>query len=486
MPDRSRSHLEELRAVEERIAVRTARIDQLDAAARSSQAFSLPVTRGLLVVGWLSALTTAALGSGRLGGWTFDLTLVVAAGGLVLATGCFTLLLAWFARDHGRIDTPAERVLTMCARAGWHPFPSTSPTGGRPDAPPFSSPANRHPPSTSLGVPMLFAAALAAAAASVPLVGSAGLAFLALVLVSGLLWSIWAGRVAPPATVRVTALIVAAMAAVSVGGWVGGTSGAYLRGDRPVLRSWRAADTPSSPTRGQTYEELCGVESRWTSAKASPPIAHLRETWLSVGAVVAGCPGPVHDATSSRGIVTATGTCDGQLQSVGIANRNRGVLVLGQAAAVAETLVNAGSLRDVPTHLLVGGGDLYIIATAEGTLVLARRSMATSETGSTRSSTSCDASSAQTYSVLPPALSTLWLGAMRAQSGWLWPRPVISGSSRQGFVFVNQDSKVLARGSCDPKSGECQLALGGGVSYLNRQPSTDVSVAEILHYAPSP
>jgi hypothetical protein len=166
-----------------------------------------------------------------------------------------------------------------------------------------------------------------------------------------------------------------------------------------------------------------------------------------LGAAAAGCPGPVRQASPGSDVVVSEGTVEGALRSIGVADENRAALIVGQPARVTASLLMSQGLVDVPTHLVVGGGDLYLVDTRQGTYVLAR------STG--------DGPADDGYVMLPPSVANLWADAMARNRGWLWPVAspadrVASGS----YLFAGNDSGIVARATCGGPSGSCALSLG--------------------------
>jgi len=465
MPDPARSPLAELREVEERLAVRTARIDQLQAAVDASEARGLRFGRALVIVGSIAALATALFGFQRSDRWTLDILLASAALGLILMTGLFSLALHRFARGPDYLATALGRGFAMWIRRSWQPFSLASATF------PFEA-GGRRIMRPVLGLVL----AVGVAAWAVESLGSVVLAGFGLVAVLGLLRAIWAGWLSAPGFVHVVAPLVAVVAALSLGTWVGGLSAGALRIDQaaPARQGVSEAAAPLHPTSADSpsrrsasgYADICGRAAPWVTTRASRSISQLREAWLSVGAVVAGCPGPVH-ASPGAELVVSVGAAEGKLKSLGIADPNRGTVLLGQAALATQRLTESGrDLLTVPVRLLVGGGDLYLLDTTGGTFVLARRA-------------------GMAYAVLPPGLSRLWIDAMSEAGGWLWPMRSTASSGSQGIVFVDQRAAAVASASCAPAGGACELSIDGR-EFLSRETGTWTSIEAVLRYAPSP
>jgi hypothetical protein len=492
MSDRAKSPLAELREVEERLAVRMARIDQLQAAATPSQPRSVRFMRTLAVVGLFGALTTSLFGLHQSHQWALDVLLATASVVLALITGLFSFALRKLVGDHVRTAKLAATGLAIVIRwsPSWHPFPLPS----RADRSCSVRDAR------SRTAPWLFAAAFVAIA-TVGLLGSVALAIFALLLVSGLLRLMWSRQATVPGMVQVAAVLVSVVAALSVGSWAGGLTQTSFWVSYPpqhqkgTPKAMRAAAEPqqTSPTSdtsqsAPTYESLCGSATLKSNVGASQAIAQLHETWLSAGAIVAGCPGPIYKASAGGEIVASVGRArSGEMKSLGVADRNHGVLFFGQAAAMARNLIYESHLREVPTHLLVGSGDLYLIHTTNGTFILVRKTVSTADNGGATEGTEGGADESQrsgrAYVLVAPAAASLWIGAMAERGEWLWPESPTANSTGEGFEFVTQDSRVVARAWCDRSSVVCE-ASGSHLRYSGRAASNEVSAEQLLRYAP--
>ncbi len=483
-----KSPLAELRELERRLAVRTARIDQLQAATESSHGRGLRFARTLLLVGMSAAVLTA----------TFDpqltihrgLMIVLAAtvGLLAIATWLCSFLVTWLAHNQGRADSKAARGLAMCVRfsRGWHPFPvglemrfarSSNAVGSR-------------------AVAVLLAAGAFCVFTTVDWLGAVVLGAAAAFVASGILRKIWSRQAAAPGVVELALVVVALTASVSMGASLGVVGSKWTiqrsvpspKSPEHHLRTTDAAVPRTGPLQRapMTYEAMCGASAPWSNVGSSRSIARLRETWLSYGAVIAGCPGPIHAASAGGEIVASVGisSSNGQVRSLGVADRNHGVLFVGRAAGVALDLTTGRSLRNVPSHLVVGGGDLYLVDTTQGTFVLVRRTAATPESreGAAEGTEEPSRASERPYVVVPPAGASLWMGEMRERAEWLWPEPSTANSANEGFDFVNQKSVVMVHASCDRSSGACERS-GDHLRYLGGQ--IGVTAEELLRYAPS-
>jgi hypothetical protein len=212
----------------------------------------------------------------------------------------------------------------------------------------------------------------------------------------------------------------------------------------------------------------------------------LRESWLSAGAVMAGCPESARMASPGAGIVSVAGRAGGRFKSIGIADRYHGILLVGQVAVVTQRLLGSKSLSAVPVHLVVGGGDLYLVDTTQGTFALVRRETANREWGEESEAwapRSGSPANRNDYVVLLPGLTRMWVRTMSQNEGWLWPVRSWSRTTSQGLSLVNQDSVVVGHASCDEKRESCELSMGRD-HFVARNVGPEVSADRILRYAP--
>lgn len=476
------SPLAELREVEERIAVRMARIDQLEAGARSSEQRGLRFARTLVIVGVVGALPPLLLGVQQSHGWALDGALAAAAFALAAIMAFLSLAVRMSSRERVPIARVAMNSLAAILKRSpsWQPFPI-----------PYH---HRHgDPRDSRSALWLSALALGA----IPLVGaigSAALAIFAVLLSSAVLRVTWSRQASVPGAVQLAAVLVSLIAALSVGTWAGGlTSAPAWERHTPMGAAHRVQATggveraeSATPAAGRTptFESLCG---RWVPrSNAGPPqaIAQLRRAWFAAGALVAGCPGTVFSTGTGNELVASIGRSpDGQILSLGIADSERGVLLYGGAAAAAERLSRVG-LIGVPTHLIVGNGDLYLLNTTAGTYALLRRTAPLNACEAREAGPGCSASLDQ-YTVISPALATAWVAEMSRNRDWLWPEPSTPTPSGPDFEFVGENSRVVARASCNGVTGACELPADGA-SYTYRQPAQSVTPEQVLRFAPSP
>lgn len=487
MPERAKSPLVELRELEERLAVRTARIDQLQAATASPRRRDLRLARMLLFVGCLAAITTVALDPLFPTEVALGPLLAGAVGVLAITTSLCSLVVARFGGERGDADSIATRLLAACVRRSsvWQPFPlrtgsTTHPRGAVPQR---------------AAVRQLPAIACAAAAASLWF-GGVALAVTAVVAAYWLLTRIWSRQAVAPLTIQRALLVTALLGAVSIGAWAGDISSqvasSYSGAERSPAdlhtRPTARSKTYTSPTSGApsspTYEEICGAGSPWSPTSKSAQTL-LRE-WLSRGASLAGCAGPVRPASVDGSVLASMGRCDTELRTVGIGDRNRAILLTGQPASVVAPLVNGKKLTSVPTHLRLGSGDVYLVDTTSGTYVLARRTSTAPQQGAPARSAYTDGGcapwSGQDYAVLLPALAHLWIASM-SQNGWTWPvASAAEPDKRKSLRFVRRDASISAVGRCD-NNGTCQLSSRsrGMTSRATTQLSADV----LLRFAPT-
>ncbi|HKT82547.1 MAG TPA: hypothetical protein VJQ84_01790 [Solirubrobacterales bacterium] len=160
------------------------------------------------------------------------------------------------------------------------------------------------------------------------------------------------------------------------------------------------------------------------------------------------------------------------MRSIGVADENRAALLVGQPAEVTASLMaSQGGLADVPTHLVVGGGDLYLVDTRQGTSVLAH---------STRHSSADNA-----YVTLPPTVASLWIDAMSRSRRWLWPvRSPLDRAPTGPYLFAGSSQDIVARAMCNGPSGSCTLSLGAG-SILQESGDIRITAELVLRYAPT-
>lgn len=482
MSERSRSPLAELHEVEERLAVRMARIDQLQAAATSSDLRSIRFTRTLIVVAVIGALPTALLGLQQSHEWALATLLAAASATLALVTGLFSLAVRRLRSPDGAGATLAVWGLSIVARVSprWQPF---------------SEPENAERSGFKRGVRSRTATWLIAGAVlaicTVGVLGSLALVLFALLLAAGLLSAMWSRQASAPAAVQAAAMLVAVIAALSIGSSAGGLTRVSPWVDRhEPTRAVHGLAVPggtrlTSAPPPASYEGSC-TPTPWqsdaggTRAKA---IAELHRTLLAAGSAETGCPGAIRTAGPDTNIAFTVGSTGGQLKSLGIADPRHGILFYGPAAEMVQRLIGQRNLLAVPTHLILGGGDLYLIDTRDGTYTMIRRTEPPPGCRSTVSSAQCDASTR--YVVMAPAMSTLWLAQMTRANGWLWPEPSNSIAPEQGFQLLTQDGRVIAHVSCSTQDGRCELS-NNGMSYVGDQPSRAVSSEEVLRYAPTP
>jgi hypothetical protein len=465
MSDRSQSPVAEFRELEERLAVRTARIDQLQAALESSQIRSLRLARTLMITGCVAGIPSALWGLQPPRSWTFDGLLAAIAVGLAAITALFS-----FAIDrHLRVQHHmAERVpwilpiFAACVRRSpsWKPFPIS-----------MSAHRRRFVGEVHVRAALWFFSAAFIAVGMVDHLGSIALAVFALLIVLGLLRLIWTRQASAPGMVQATALLVAVAAAFSVGSWAGHFySGMFLRqhGAARVARGEQMTSKLTSEPRRQlapSYQQLCSAPPPWSAISAWRPVLRLHEAWLSAGALAAGCAGPAYVASPGQEIVASIASDGGQFRSLGVADANHGAWLFGQAAYFVKELINDKRLHGVPVHLIVGRGDLYIVYTIEGTYVLMRR--------------------AGSYTAVPPALTNLWMGAMSRSGGWLWVQSAAASAHSRGFKLLNPYSVVVGRAWCDPSDRACEISTGGYSKRIGGGTPSRVSAEDVLRYAPN-
>ena len=508
MPDRSSGPLAEMREVEERLAVRMARIDQLQAAVASSQSRGPRLTRTLAGVSYIGALATVAFGIPQSVHAALDISVATAAVGVALMTGLYTFALRQLvdrpSRNVGSSLHQRMFVLLLHGSPGWEPFPVH----------PRLNPRRRvvHPRSRT--APWLLVAALISGT-MLQLVGGVAFAIFALLLVSGILRFIWAGQATAPRAIQQIGLLVAISAALSIGGWAGGAGWATMR-DRtpttysPVLaglprqadatgtRLSPSAPRPSAPTSSSpTYEDLCGPRSPWlTTTSQSQPLGQLREMWLSAGAIIAGCPSNTHTVGAHGALVMSVGRSpmNGEPLSIGIAGPSRGVMFFAAAAAAARPLIEREGVTGVPTHLVVGGGNFYLVDTHAGTFVLIQRTTTSpepeaaqhAESGGPEGQSDERPTQEQPYLLIQPTVGLVWLQTMEQNSAWLWPRPMEASGPARSVEFLSPESVAVGRASCEVTEDLCKVSDSTSAERLERPRPREISAEDLLRYAPSP
>lgn len=472
MPDSARSRLAELREVEERVAARTARIDQLQAAVASSPSRRLRFGRTLLMVACASALVAVDLRLVQPLDWTFNATLATVAAILTAVTFLFTGAIHRFMRSR------ETRSLVPWVLAAWLRW---SPLWQLPASP--ASPFLRRNQRWRLAIWLFVAAALPVIAYL--LLGSVALAGVALALVGTLLHAIWSRRVSAPDVIEISASAVALIAALSIGISSGALLSQALGGagfaSRPEpgqphlnMKALPSSELVSRPA-GAEYANTCPRQVLLSHGNSLTAV-RLDEAWLRAGVSAAGCPSLIQEVNPGQGVVAMIGRRRGRLTSVAVADANRSTLMIGQAAAITFRLIEDRNLRGVPIHLQVGSGDIFLLDTAEGTYVLARRTQSIGPNDNVHGSHGH-------YVTLPPALAGLWIEAMSQSNRWLWPTHSRDASALGSFVFTGEGPGPNAHASCPPPSGPCELSIGRS-HYSVQGSGHGVSVTAVLRYAP--
>lgn len=433
MPDPANSQLTELREVEARVAARSARIDQLQAALASSRSRGRRFLRTLVLVGYISMFLATVLRLEMPRQQILDLVLVGTAVGLACFVTFSTVAIDRLARGRNFLGP-----LATSAMARWI---ARSPMWELPIAPtPFFMLRKTRHAGAWIVLSVLVLICAAWELGNVVLAGFAG------VLSVGLLRLIWSRRVSAPVGVEHAASLVALVAVVSAGFWLGGVASAIFRPDLSYMSGpGTARGLPALAIDGRgvpTYTSTCGGQTPWLRSKA-PPVLRMREAWLATGTTTAGCPGPAR-AVQGTGILVSKGIVDGEMRSIAVADNKRAALLVGQPAQfTAGLLTGLRGLVGVPSHLVVGQGDLYLVDTREGTYVLIRRSKA--------------GPAHEGYITIPPTVAGLWIEAMSMSREWLWPI-----RSHDAYIFASSNSGVVARAACDGASGSCTISLAHG------------------------
>jgi hypothetical protein len=457
MSDRSRSVREELRDIEDRVAARTARIDQLQSKVIARHSLvRLGFVQGVAVL--MAALIATTFAPDTAVRMVIASVLAWTAAALVAVTAVGHAVIAW-----EEFRGPERLELRFRPRYAW-----------------------RRGPAADLSVLGVLAAVLA----TVPVVtrtGSAASIFALTVcgslVAANRLMHLWL-----PRYVGVAAAVVAIGAALSVGTAVGayvapvdwhGTAKKSPRSQQLSRLATGAVQPGPSP-----YVRACGSASPW-AGEPGRALANLREAWAAMGGVAAGCPGPPHPVSADGSVIAAVGSCGGRLQSLGVADAQHAVLLTGAAAADTEALIQNRRLLAAPTHLLVGGGDLYVVPSTDGTIVLARRTVESASAEGSGGGGCAAATRGGGYVVLSPALTGLWVSAMKRTGTWLWPseaKPVLNGEHR--YELNSRLGEVEWQAACSQTTGNCMLQGGGEVERFTPASAKSVTSADLLRLAP--
>lgn len=255
------------------------------------------------------------------------------------------------------------------------------------------------------------------------------------------------------------------------------------------------APLPSMPLPPRVEVDLFGGDEQDPESKTDPPSYaelcpaipnpldighHLGPLFRHDGAIKAGC-GTVPRRVADTGTWVAPGYCGSELRSLAIsAPGEHPAIVYGTPARIAWAAALAGKLVAVEVAE-PNEGDVYLMATREGTYGFARPTRSIEEDPGQPRSCSQVRGVARSFATLQPALVNLWVELMRRRAEWTWPKP------RQGepgsVIFTDRmDASVVAEGHCD--SAECWIETDG-----DRWPEEGtgfVSLPELAPFMPPP
>jgi len=256
-----------------------------------------------------------------------------------------------------------------------------------------------------------------------------------------------------------------------------GRESKHRRADRGETdRGALSGSLPTAAADRPTYEELC--------PELPDPLAigyGLGGLFRRDGAVEAGCGEPDELVLAAGSVRVSAGYCGSELRSLAVvAEGHPPVLLYGAAARFAAARASLGQLL-YAEEAAPGGGELYVVATTDGTYVFVRLALDAGVGGALR----CDEITpiAEPFAKLPPPLVELWRQRMMATGAWLWPLPDPAAGPR-AFVFVaHGGSAVVAHGDC-VDDGDC--ALDGETGEVVWRGSAVVSVADLAPWMPAP
>jgi hypothetical protein len=467
MPENSKA-LAELRSLEDRIATHTARLDQLQAASASRTPGFSNLVSLLIAVGTASAGIAQFLVPQRSANWAVAL-------GLAGAAVCLAAVTSFESRSSS-FDGRLARSRLPRSRG-----PVLGPAQHR------RQKRNARRGERTVG---LLVIGSGAALASVAVVGGVAISVFALLLSCALLTANrshprWAAR-----AVGVATIVVALGASVSLGAWAGtytrsvvrqADAGKRARPPQHRLDSRLAAPQrawPTGPT-SPSYEELCHTPSPFPNLPRDEALMHLSSTWTTVGALTAGCPGPVRDVGARGTVIASVGVRRGQLQSVGVADREHGLLLIGPAASAVWPLIRSGPLLSAPTHLVISDGDVYLVSTVRGTYVFVRQNSTTSPP----TSEDREAEDNGSYVALSPRLAATWVAAMKELGRWLWPSQITATGGSVHVAFRSEDGATAAYGWCSVPQDTCVLHQAGITSTYDGRTGRNIKPEEVLGLA---
>lgn len=241
------------------------------------------------------------------------------------------------------------------------------------------------------------------------------------------------------------------------------------------------------PLTGNSYAEQCpnGVDPG--EPAPSPAREHLRSLWLGgqgidgAGAAEAGCAGPARQVPGQSYTWYATGSCMGEIRSLGVAEPDQPpALLLQQAARVALDHAQSGNLLGASARTPIDAGDFQIIRTRAGNQLLIRR-LASSGPGPPGDPRSCRDLDNQNvaYAAMPPSAVQLWLDLVR-ETEWSWPAPDGPDGSRFNLISDRTNAEVASI-DC-PTQQRCTLTAPGITR--NSEAAYRVSVDQVLEHSP--
>jgi hypothetical protein len=218
----------------------------------------------------------------------------------------------------------------------------------------------------------------------------------------------------------------------------------------------------------------------------SPNREQLADLFEAAGSKAAGCPRPAEKVRGQEGVWYARSFCGAELRSVGVTSPGYGYLpaiLYQQAARFAAARADEGVLLGTSSRWRHKGGDLYVVDTASGSFVLARRRTSAGQVGPQSGSLPCRSYSDGNvpYTVLPPGLVELWLEV--AATEWVWPRSMGATDAGRNFEFVPAypSQEVVATATC-VSDVQCTLSFQGTERTTPESPHY-ISVPEIASVA---
>ena len=224
----------------------------------------------------------------------------------------------------------------------------------------------------------------------------------------------------------------------------------------------------SASTPAPTYESECDGPLPGQGAP-EPQAGMLASLWLGgrtdSGVSLIGCARAARRVGQSQvwwelGIGT-----DGELTSIGVASPGYPpALVLGPAVSFVLARARTGTLVGATNATRVENGDLYLVDTVQGTVVLMRDN----DTGQDE------------YTAVPPPLVVLWLEFVR-RYGWTWVEDESQIDPGRHFRLVSDDGAVRGTAVCRP---DLSCTLEGMGELLEGRGVKRVGLGTVLSVAP--